>query len=702
MKEKWTDECTKAFEKLKLCLQSPPILGYPDFEKPFVLETDASFCGLGAVLSQDHPEGRVVIAYASRSLRPAERNMQNYSSMKLELLALKWAVTEKLRDYLLGSSFVVYTDNNPLSYIQTAKLGATEMRWVSQLAMFNFHICFRSGKSNTNADVLSRIGIKTDKVNTVFEEVTSSSTLVDILPQINEDCYSVVDHTVQMVSTSTFPEYSVTELQAKQKNDDILSKVWYWQDKGSKPTEQEIASEATSVKKLLRKWDRLKLIDGILYYSTKDPEVDNLLLFIPPECLKPSILESVHDHSGHQGVERTYALLKKRCFWIGMQEDVKQWVNSCERCVVAKAPIPTIRPPIKNLLADRPLDIVAMDFTLLEKASNGLENVLILSDVFTKYTVAVPTKDQKANTVAKTLVKEWFYKFGIPNRLHSDQGRNFESAVIKELCNIYGILKSRTTPYHPEGNGQVERFNRTMHNLLRTLSPDQKKRWPDHLSELVYVYNITPHSSTGLSPYFMMYGRNPKMPLDHLLGQTTQEPPIEGWVVDHKNRLEHAFTHARAVLRKNAERRKKHYNEAAKAAPIPVGNTVLIKSHPTGRNKIQDLWSPVTYKVVDKLQDNVYVIQMVDDVGALKTVTRTELLDLKNLQNEETETSEGNILDGSVVNDVSDNKSDGQQATNNVAPSSNTLSGNDSDSDDLWVARESLPLKVGAKVKGPR
>ena len=119
--ELWTEECDSAFKELKLRLTSSPILGYPDFTRLFILETDASFDGLGAVLSQDQEHGHVVIAYASRTLRPTERNMENYSSMKLELLALKWAVTDKFRDYLLGSKFVVFTDNNPLSYLQTAK-----------------------------------------------------------------------------------------------------------------------------------------------------------------------------------------------------------------------------------------------------------------------------------------------------------------------------------------------------------------------------------------------------------------------------------------------------------------------------------------------------------------------------------------------------------------------------------------------------
>ena len=460
-----------------------------------------------------------------------------------------------------------------------------------------------------------------------------------------------------------------------------------------------MGSESATVKKLLRKWDRLKQVDGVLYYSTRDPEAENLLLFIAPECMKPSILESVHDHSGHQGIERTLALLKTSCFWVGMQDNVKQWVNSCERCVVAKAPIPTIKPPIKNLIAERPLEIVAMDFTLLEKSSDGRENVLVLSDVFTKFTVAVPIKDQKAVTVAKLLVKEWFYKFGIPNRLHSDQGRNFESAVIKELCNIYGIQKSRTTPYHPEGNGQVERFNRTMHNLLRTLPPEQKMHWPNHLSELVYVYNITPHSSTGLSPYFLMYGRYPTMPLDHLLGQCTKESPVatDDWVANHKKRLEDAFEHARKVLCKNAERRRQHYSEAARKAPIPVGNTVLLKAHPPGRNKIQDVWSPVTYRVVDKLQDNVYVIQMVDGVGDLRTVTRTELLDLKKLQYSETEAIEDTQED--EANDVQGSIPGSQMLPESNDHSSDISSDIESDSGQVWVAREWPSQKVGAPVK---
>ena len=150
-KEKWNEECQKTFESMLEKLTTAPVLGYVDYTKPFIVETDASHDGLGAVLSQEQDGRRRVIAYASRRLRPPEKNMQNYSSRKLELLALKWAVTEKFRSYLLGKEFVVYTDNNPLSHPQSAKLGAMEQRWAAELALFSFKMKYRPGRANGNA-----------------------------------------------------------------------------------------------------------------------------------------------------------------------------------------------------------------------------------------------------------------------------------------------------------------------------------------------------------------------------------------------------------------------------------------------------------------------------------------------------------------------------------------------------------------------
>ena len=133
------------------------MLGYANFKREFILETDASLRGLGAVLSQVDEQGKThLIVYASQTLRPSEKSMRNYSSAKLELLALKWAVTEKFRDYLLGSKFTVYTDNNLLAYVQTSKLGASQIRWLSKLTLFDFNIIYRSGKTSQAADALNQ------------------------------------------------------------------------------------------------------------------------------------------------------------------------------------------------------------------------------------------------------------------------------------------------------------------------------------------------------------------------------------------------------------------------------------------------------------------------------------------------------------------------------------------------------------------
>ncbi|XP_014663638.1 PREDICTED: uncharacterized protein LOC106806274 [Priapulus caudatus] len=274
----------------------------------------ASYLGLGAVLSQKQEQGKVILSYARRSLRPNEKNMENYSSMKLELLALKWAVTEKFRDLLLGTECSVYTDCDPQSYVQTtAKLGATEMMWV--------------------AENLSKL----------------------------------------------------------QREDRCISQFRTYWDRNVKPSKRQANREHPGTRKLFAHWKQI------------------------------------------------------------LEEDD-----------------------------------------------------------------AIPLKDQTAKKVARTMVKEWFVHYGVPLKIHSDQGRNFESSLIHELCNIYGILKTKTTPYHPQGNGNCEHFNRALHNLLRTLPPEKKKKWPDMLPELVCAYNSTPHATTrnkigdvwGSKPYRVAEGND--------------------------------------------------------------------------------------------------------------------------------------------------------------------------------------------------
>lgn len=231
-----------------------------------------------------------------------------------------------------------------------------------------------------------------------------------------------------------------------------------------------------------------------------------------------------------------------------MFKGIEVFCKTCERCIVSKAP--QVVAALGSLLAFRPLEVVAMDFTVLEPSSDGRENVLFLTNVFSKLTVAVPTRDQRAVTVAEALVKHWIQPYGVPARLHSDQGKCFEADVVQSLCGLYGMKKSQTTPYHAQGNGQCKRFNRTPHDLLRTLRHKQKRSWVEYLPEVVYAYSTTEHQSTGYSLYFLMFGRAPVVPLDVCLGQDREnfQGSVHEWIEEHQRRLGRAYSHAGKTL----------------------------------------------------------------------------------------------------------------------------------------------------------
>ena len=649
---RWSADCQESFEELKKQLTSGRVLAYPDFSRPFVVEVDASYQGLGAVLSQDLEEGRRVISYASRSLKPTERNMENYSSMKLEFLALKWAVTEKFRDYLLGSTFIVFTDNNPLSYLQTSKLGATELRWAAQLASFDFSLKYRSGRANKNADSLSRRPatdveeISKFVVSSVIQETVGGTILPTNLQskicesrgihatqeqKAREVFVNEVERNSTATMLSTIPR---TEMAKLQEQDDDIAQAMPYLRSGHKPTRRQVMRLSKPARKIIGQWAKLSFAQGVL---TRNIEVEGVEInqLVLPTQLQNQMLIAMHDAAGHQGSERTLALVKMRCYWPRMTSDIQRWCDKCERCCMAKDKQPKLQTHMGSLVATAPLDVLAIDFTVLEPASDGRENVLVITDIFTKFTQAIPTKDKKAKTVAAALVNNWFVHFGVPRRIHSDQGRNFEGTVIRELCRMYNIQKTKTTPYRPQGNGQCERFNRTMHNLLRTLSEDNKRRWPKHLPELMFAYNATPHASTGYSPFFAMFGRDPRMPVESFLGleqEDTRTSSIDDWLEGHCRRLNHVLDRVRRNNDRQTRARQTRQERKVNDQGIRIGSRVFVRNHPIGRAKIQDAWKSMPYKVLSCLDGgNVYIIQPADGFGGTQAVHRAELLNSNEL-----------------------------------------------------------------------
>lgn len=639
--EAWSEECRHSFEALKGKLVAAPVLAYADFSLPFILEVDASYSGLGAILSQEQ-DGKVrPVAYASRGLRPTERNMSNYSSMKLEFVALKWAVTEKFREYLLGNRCVVYTDNNPLSHLSSAKLGAVEHRWAAQLASFDLEIKYRSGRSNRNADALSRQYTPDQREIQDFVPGTP-------VPQLLQGAVPL-DTSIQATQlvVSVLPSYAARDLCSLQAADPTIQGVLsFWRDQ-QHPTREERGRLPQRCLTLLRQWDRLIESEGVLYRKVFRPDGgEEFRQLILPAALQSEVLTQLHQQHGHQGVNRTLDLVRQRCYWPGMVSDVQRWCETCSRCQVAKASRPPAASFMGHLLASRPNEVVAVDFTILEPTRSGLENVLVITDVFSKYSIAVPTRDQRAATVAQVLVTEWFYRFGIPSRVHSDQGRCFESTLIYQLCGMYRIEKSRTTPYHPAGNGQCERFNRTLHNLLRTLPDSQKRDWAACLPQVVFCYNTTPHQSTGESPHLLMFGQEPQLPVDFLLGRVRE--PVAGrvcdWVQEHQARLQIAFDGARERLATAAAYRKQRHDKHVHDLPLMEGQSVYVRDLGVrGRHKIHDLWTPIVHTVLKAPCDGgaVYTIAPAEDLSKVKRVHRSMLKGVLGVESSPTQTPKG-------------------------------------------------------------
>lgn len=307
------------------------------------------------------------------------------------------------------------------------------------------------------------------------EEVSSllsSASDWDVAPR--HRATSLADHlaTVVVPDRGVSSVLSESELLSHQKCDPVISRVVFYVCRKHRPSRRERGNESLPALRILKQWDKLALLDGILYRVTKDPLTKHKCFqFVVPESLKSVVLSGIHDNAGHQGQPRTLSLARQRFFWYDMEKDVRNHVRQCPRCFLSKTPEPAARAPLESIKTSAPLELVCIDFWSAE-------------DHFTKLAHAFPCQDQTAKSVAKKLWEGFFCIYGFPQHVHSDQGPSFESELVAELLEMGGIVQSHTTPYHPMGNGATERFNRALGNMLRSLTPRSKQKWPQMIQSL--------------------------------------------------------------------------------------------------------------------------------------------------------------------------------------------------------------------------
>ncbi|CAI5659742.1 unnamed protein product [Oreochromis niloticus] len=432
------------------------------------------------------------------------------------------------------------------------------------------------------------------------------------------------------LSVKNMPFVSLTELSTAQREDPGIGQVWSALSNGNSNQVDKTKHPTCSL--LLREWDRLKMQKGVMYRIVTPPGKSRCSQLVLPEKYRTTVLKSLHDDSGHLGLDKTYGLIKDRFYWPRMKSEIEEYCKSCERCIKRKT-LPKRVAPLSHLQSDGPFDLVCMDFLSIEPDSSNTENVLVITDHYTRYAQAFPTKDQKASTVAKVLLEKYFVHYGLPQRMHSDQGRDFESRLVHEVLSSLGVKKSRTTPYHPQGDPQPERFNRTLLDMLGTLEPNKKKKWSQHIVHLVHAYNCTPNEATGFSPYFLMFGREARLPVDlcfETSGDGTQQKTYLKYVSDMRKELKAAYELAESVAAKQNDNNKQRYDKRIRFAQLLPGDRVLLRNLGLqGKHKLADRWASKPYVVESKMPNlPVFRLKPEDGDGPIKILHRNHLLPL--------------------------------------------------------------------------
>ena len=276
------------------------------------------------------------------------------------------------------------------------------------------------------------------------------------------------------------------------------------------------------------------------------------------------------------------------------------------------------RTELDPIVATRPWELIHIDFLTIEAAANSKSskavNVLIIMDHFTRYAQAFVTASQQAPVVAKILWDKFFMYFGLPEKILTDQGRNFESKLIAELCLLTRTKKLRTTPYRPQTNGACERFNRTLISMIGTLPDEYKTQWPQHIPMLVHAYNCTQSNATGYSPFYLLYRWKPLLPIDIEFGvyhPNVSDTITSKYINKLKHSLEWAIKKAHAYSQKEKQRAKINYDRKIRCSKLDQNDIVLVRK--TGfqsKHKIVDRWEIDFYKVISQ-RDNlpVYLVR---------------------------------------------------------------------------------------------
>lgn len=580
----WSGDCEESFKDLKHALVSAPVLAYPKFGpgNQFILETDASITGLGAVLSQMQDDGTIhPVAYASRSTDKHERN---YGISELETLGLVWAV-RYFRPYILGHPCTVYTDHTAcLSILNTTRPSGKLARWALTIQEMDLTIKHKAGKKNGNADALSRC--------------PSSDS------QSLEDCQEHAARGASSVNAVTAgPESIIPDMEAVRDLQTTDHDTSTMLSCGDLPDDQKQAQRVVGESKLF------SVVEGVLH--REDPAFPGRNCVVVPPTLRLTLMEEAHQgrFAGHLAQKKVYDRLRRYVWWRGMMTDVHDYCKSCLVCVSRKGGCRPSKPPLNPIPVGGPFHRLAVDVLQLPLTARGNRYVVVFLDYFTKWAEAFAVPDQRAETVAKLFVEQIVCRHGLPEELLSDRGANFLSTLIQEICKVLGVKKINTSGYHPQTDGLVEKFNSTLTNMIAKSCDIRERDWDDHLPFVLFAYRVSAQESTKESPFFLTHGRDPRIPTETVLtfNRSPYAIDVDDYKADLCSSLSAAWKLAKANIKKAQVSQKSYYDRSSKAVNLKPGDRVMVFMPAERQGKTWKLSRPFhgPYRVLNVTDTNV-------------------------------------------------------------------------------------------------
>ena len=564
---RWGTVEQAAFEEVRDGIRQAALLEFPEPDLPLILSVDASKCGLGAALYKVKDKKRYPIALLSKSLTDTETR---YTNTEREGLAVVWAI-QTLDSYLWGNKFTVETDHSPLLPLRSkGDLSGKWARWSYAVADYDFVLVHKPGKSlsHRTPDLLSRAYDGPAKRRTVGVQTggASGQGAVTVETEPDEEVFLTVAPLVHGT-----PE----DLATRQQDDTKVGGYYRYVKTGE--------AEEADRKRLARQTSTMILNNDVLYRVYRlDRAGFRSRLFqqlVLPTGLRRQALEQCHDDlvSGHLGRDRTLRRVQESYWWPGWHQDTVNHVKSCVRCSATK-PSPKLRvgnlnPVVVNDVWEKlGVDIVGR----LPTTGRGNRYVVVLTDYLSKWVEAFAVPDITVNRVARRIVEDVFCRYGVPGSLVSDRGQPFVSKLQQRILRLLGTVPAFTSPYHPEADGLTERFNGTLVKMISCYVNEQTHDdWDVQLPYLLLAYRTAFHQSTHESPFYLMFGRDVRLPKDllqhsyHDWEQTEEEPEVRHDidVRDYKQevqqRLQKAWESARANIREAQQLQRTWYDRVS-------------------------------------------------------------------------------------------------------------------------------------------